>query len=682
LNPAGHHLTNLFLHIINALLLLGLLVRMTGRLWPSAFVAALFALHPLHVEAVAWASERKELLSTFFGLLSMCAYAGYARRGDVGCYLLTAIFLALGLMAKPMLVTLPLLFLLLDYWPLGRTRFHPSEELVCPKQSISHLLIEKIPLLVLSALSSVVTFVVRESGTAIPIQLRAANAVVSYVRYIGKTVWPANFSVLYPHPNLPGGTPWAEWQVAGAGLLLLVITVLVIRARRQRYAVVGWLWYLGALVPVIGLVQVGPQAMADRYTYLPLIGLFIIIGYGGADLASRWASRRIWVGRIARVSVVAVLVACVASSWLQTRHLHDSVALYEHALKVNPSNPTMHYKLGKSFKARGQRAEAADHYRQALDINPRYVKAHVNLGKVLASLDLLDEAIGHYREALRIQPDLAEAHGSLASALVSQGKPDEAILHCRRALQIKPDYAEAHHSLGRALRKRGRLDEAISHYLEALALKPDLAGVYYSLGLALESKGSADEAVYYYRRALGIKPDYAEAHYDLGILLGLQGQWDEAIHHYRQALGIHPDYAKAHNNLGVVLASQGKLDEAIGHYRQAVWIEPDFADAYYNLGTLLLSQGKLDEAIKQYREALRASPDYAAAHHNLGVALESQGMLDEAILHYRRAVQRNPAFARAHTNEEVLLKIRDGLEHTPRARQASLSARPEPGEDR
>jgi tetratricopeptide (TPR) repeat protein len=665
LNPAGHHLTNVLLHIVNTLLLLGLLVHMTGRLWPSAFVAALFALHPLHVEAVVWVSERKELLSTLFGLLAMWAYVGYARRGDIGRYLLAATLLALGLMARPMLVTLPFVFLLLDYWPLKRTRFGPSDELICPKRSISHLLIEKVPLLVLSALSSIATLIAQEPGTGIAIRLGAANAVVSYVRYLGKMIWPAKLSVLYPHPDLPGGAPWTEWQVAGAVLLLLVITVLVIWTRRQRYALVGWLWYLGTLVPVIGLVQVGRQAMADRYTYLPLIGLFIIVGYGGGDLISRWSSRPIWVRRIARVSVFAVLVACVASSWSQTRHWRDSVALFEHALEVNPRNPTMHYNLGNSLKARGERAEAADHYRQALEINPRYFKAHTNLGNVLASLDLLDEAIEHYREALSIKPDLPEAHSSLASALVLQGKPAEAILHCRQALQIKPDFAEAHHILGSALRSQGRLDEAISHYLKAVRLKPDLADAYYNLGLVLGLTGNPDEAIYYCRQALAIEPDLPEAHYNLGLVLGSQGQLDEAIRHYRQALATKPNYAKAHNNLGVVLVSQGKLDEAIRHYRQAVWVEPDFADAYYNLGTLLLSQGQLAEAIAQYREALRTNPDYAAAHHNLGVALESQGMLDEAILHYRRAVQLNPSFAKAHNNRDVELKIRDGLEGTP-----------------
>jgi tetratricopeptide (TPR) repeat protein len=631
MNPAGHHLTNVVLHILNTLLLLGLLSHMTGRLWPSTFVAALFALHPLHVEAVAWVSERKELLSTFFGLLSMWAYVGYARRGGVGRYLLTAVLLALGLMAKPMLVTLPLVFLLLDYWPLQRTPFGPSDEIIFPKRSISRLLLEKVPLLALSALSSVVTLIVQAPGDAIPIKLRAANALVSYVRYMGKMVWPGELSALYPHPNLPGGIPWAAWQVAAAGLLLLVITLCVIWAVRRRYALVGWLWYLGTLVPVIGLAQVGREAMADRYTYLPLIGLFIVIAWGGADLISSWPSRQLWVRRVVQVGVAAVLVACMAFSWLQVRYWRDSFALYEHALVLNPENSTMHYNLGNTFKSRGDLDEAISHYRQALAINPRYVKAHNNLGKALHAQDQLDEAIRHYREALRIKPGFFEGHCNLGMSLESQGKLDEAVLHYRQALYIEPDYAIAHYNLASALRSQGKPDEAIRHY----------------------------------DGALRIEPDFAEGHYNLGLVLVAQGQLDAAIHHYRQALAIEPDYAKAHNNLGVVLASQGRPDAAIQYFRQALRVEPDFADAHYNLATQLLSRDEIEEAVQHYRQALQVNPDYAAAHHNLGVALESQGKLDKAIGHYRQALQLNPAFAVAHDNRDVALRIREGLEGTP-----------------
>ena len=342
MNPAGHHVTNLVLHALNALLLAGLLSTMTGRLWESVVLAALFAVHPLHVESVAWVAERKDLLSTFFGLLSAWTYVAYTRRGGPARYALTAVFLAMGLMAKPMLVTLPLVFLLLDYWPLERMRRGAS--LVC-------LPMEKVPLLALSAASSVVTMSVQRSGGAVsgsdvlPIGQRLANALVSYVRYVGKTLWPENLSALYPHPYLPGGQPWSAWQVVGAGLVLVAITVVVFRVARRPYARVGWLWFLGMLVPVIGLVQVGRQAMADRYTYLPLTGLFLIAVWGFADLSAGLRWHRASVRRVSGLIAAAVLSAYAVAAWTQVGSWRDSITLFRRAVQTHPDNPSMHNNL-------------------------------------------------------------------------------------------------------------------------------------------------------------------------------------------------------------------------------------------------------------------------------------------------------------------------------------------------
>jgi tetratricopeptide (TPR) repeat protein len=554
-NPVGHHLTNIVLHILNALLLFGVLRVMTRAVFPSAFVAALFALHPLHVESVAWVSERKDVLSTLLGLLSMWAYVAYARRAGLGRYLLTALFLALGLMAKPMLVTLPLVFLLLDYWPLDRLRVGPevgaddreatesstAPRLAYPRRSIGHLLLEKIPLAALSAISSAVTFTVQRSqgsmqpADVVPIQLRVANALVSYVWYIGKTIWPSSLSVLYPHPNLAGGTPWAAWQVAGAAVLLLVISVLMIRVTRRRYAIVGWLWYLGTLVPVIGLVQVGYQAAADRYTYVPLIGLFIIAAWGGADLVASWQRRHPLVRPAMALAAAVVVAAAMACTWSQARYWRDAVTLYEHALEVAPRHPLMHN----------------------------------NLGFVLRSQGKLDRAIRHYRQALEVDPNFALAHNNLGNALHSQGKLDEAIRHYRRALQADPDLALAHNNMGYALQSRGKLDEAIRHYRRALQADPDLALAHNNLGFALRSQGMLDEAIRHYRRALQADPDFALAHNNLGFVLQSQGMLDEAIRHYRHALRVEPNFTLAHNNLGYALRSQGMLDEAVKHFREA-----------------------------------------------------------------------------------------------------------------
>jgi hypothetical protein len=429
LEPAGHHLTNLLLHVLNALLLFGLLERTTRRLWPSAFVAALFALHPLHVESVAWISERKDVLSTFFGLLAICAYVDYARRGEIASYVLTALLLALGLMAKPMLVTLPLLFLLLDYWPLERIGRHREGD-VYPRRPITRLILEKIPLLAISALSCAATLVAQQRVMAIqeglPIGLRLANAVVSYALYVWKAVWPSRLAAHYPHPNLPGGTPWTAWEVGGAALLLLGMTAWAIRASRQRYGIVGWLWYLGMLVPVIGLVQVGNQAMADRYTYLPLVGLFVIIAWGAAELISRWSSRQILLRRLATVCAVSMLVACIAATRSQVRYWRNSVSLLERALEVSPTNAQVHYDLGIVLGRRGRIDDAIEHYRDALRVAPGHFRAHNNLGIMLAKQGRFDEAVHHYREALRLEPRFTLARHNLSRALKAKRRRERA----------------------------------------------------------------------------------------------------------------------------------------------------------------------------------------------------------------------------------------------------------------
>ena len=653
LNAAGHHLTNLLLHVLNTLLLLALLTHMTGRLWRSTFVAALFALHPLHVEAVAWISERKELLSTLLGLLSMWAYVGYARTGGVGRYLLSAAFLALALMSKPMLVTLPLVFLLLDYWPLQRTRFgrlDPALPLRCAQRSSGLLLLEKLPLLTLSACSSIVTLAVQDPGTWLPLQQRAANGLVSYVRYLGKTFWPSDLAVLYQHPYLPGGIPWEAWQVAGAGLLLGAISIgVLLRAQRERYLPVGWLWYLGTLVPVIGVAaQVGRQAMSDRYTYLPLIGLFILVTWGGADLLARGSLRRVPIRRMLSASVVGVLAVCMVCTWVQVRHWRDSVSLFQHALAVDPRNFSMHFNLGVVLAKEDRVDEAISHYRRALQLNPRYARAHSNLGSALRKQEKLEEAIHHYREALRIKPDLADAHSNLGVALRSQGQLDAALVHYRKALLIDPDFADAHNNLANLLLSQGRTEQAVRHYRRVLRIEPDHADAHNNLGTASESQGDLAGALRHYRRAVELKPDYARAYYNLGAALALKGEFEEAIAHYQQALEHEPGFARAHNNLGVALALSGRLDEAVEHYQLATHLNPELPDPYYNLGTQLLSMGKLEESIPLYEMALALNPDYATAHHNLGIALDAQGKLGDAIYHYREALRVIPGFADAH----------------------------------
>jgi len=521
LSPGPHHLTNLLFHIANTLLLFGLLHRMTGALGRSAFVAGLFAVHPLHVESVAWVAERKDVLSTLFWMLTLSAYVAYVQRPRLRRYLVVLLFFALGLMAKPMLVTLPFVLLLLDFWPLGRMsqepdpagRWAPSRNW---RATVVPLVWEKLPLLALAVASSIVTFVVQRRGgsvvslDAIPLNLRLANALVSYVAYIGKMLWPARLAVLYPYAqSLP------RWEIAGAFLGLIIVSVAAIRGGlRHPYLPVGWFWYLGTLVPVIGLVQVGPQAMADRYTYVPLIGLFILVAWGVPDMFVHWPLG----SKALPVAAGLVISACAIAARGQVQYWESGTALWTHALEVTTGNYVAHTDLGVVLARQGRTDEAIREFREALRIKPGYAEGHNKLGRALAGQGKLDEAIAHYSEALRTDPAFAEARNNLGLALIGQGKPDEAIREFREALRIKPDSAEVHNNLGVVLAEQGKADEAIREFLEALRIEPDDAEAHNSLGIAMAKRGRTDEAIRQFLEALRIKPDYPEARRSLEYL--------------------------------------------------------------------------------------------------------------------------------------------------------------------
>jgi protein O-mannosyl-transferase len=502
LDAGAHHLTNLLFHIGNTLLLFGLLHRMTGALGRSAFVAGLFAVHPLHVESVAWVAERKDVLSTLFWMLTLWAYIEYVKRPDLRQssrrrYAAVLLFFALGLMAKQMLVTLPLVLLLLDFWPLGRVGIGPNPAGGwAPARdgwaTAGRLVWEKLPLLALAAASSIATFVIHQRGgaviilSAIPLQLRIENALVSYVVYIGKMLWPAGLAVLYPYPQ-----SLSAWSVAVAFVTLTGISVAVIwAAPRRPYLPVGWFWYLGTLVPVIGLIQVGDQAIADRYTYIPLIGLFIIVAWGVPDLLVRWPLRMVVLPKIALPAAAClVILACAITARGQLEYWEDSTTLWTHTLAVTTRNNIAHNNLGATLADQGKTDEAIAHYSEALRIKSDYADAHNNLGVALADQGKLDEAIAHYSEALRIKPCYSDAHSNLGIALADQGNLDEAIAQFTEALRINPDSAKAHNNLGVALASQGKLDEAIAQFTEALQVKPDYADARNNLELALARRG-------------------------------------------------------------------------------------------------------------------------------------------------------------------------------------------------
>jgi len=498
LSPAGHHATNVILHIANTLLVLLIFNRMTGLFWQSFCLAALFALHPLHVESVAWVAERKDVLSTFFLLLTIWCYSRYAEHPNRARYLAMFLFFILGLLSKPMVVTLPFILLLLDYWPLKRFQLKavsaapqglakvdnrtpaistskPSDGLsmtapIRSSQSLMYLIREKIPLFVLSAAACVVTLIAQHRSGAIrslediPIASRLANALISYVTYIAQMIYPLRLAVFYPYA---ANILW--WKVAGACCILIAISYIAWKtAFKHPYVLFGWLWYLGTLFPVIGIVQAGAQAMADRYTYVPLIGLFVFVIWTAFDVAENWhyGTVAILAGTMVIFSAVTIL------TWVQISYWQNSVVLFGHAVKVTPANYLAHNNLGNALMILGKNDAAIFHYTKALQINPKYADAHYNKARMLTDQDKIDEAIRHYKKAIKLSPQLKEAHYNLGLIMTQKGENSAAIRHFLQALQIDNEYAEAHNNLGVLRMQQNRIEDAIMHFQTAVRLKP------------------------------------------------------------------------------------------------------------------------------------------------------------------------------------------------------------------
>lgn len=557
LNAGGHHLTSLLIHLTSTVLLFLVFDKMTRRRWPSAFIAAAFAVHPFHVESVAWVAERKDVLCAFFWILTMGAYARYVanpQRGQYGLVLLTFI---LGLMAKPMMVTLPFVLLLLDYWPLHRFILFdqgdnpngPINGFTYPQRRFLALIVEKIPFFLLSAFFAIVTYYAQQSANAvnqlIPLSARIFNALISYITYVGKMFWPLPLSVFYPYQ-----VDRPIWQILSAGLMLGLISLQVLRkSKSYPYLLVGWFWFMGTLVPVIGLVQVGSQSMADRYTYLPSVGIFIIIAWSLADLSVKWPYRKIVLSLSAAVGLSFLMVL----TWTQVGYWQNSLSLFQHAVKVTTGNFKANDLLGFTYMEQGKLDQAIFHFREAIRIKPDYGSAHNNLGLALERQGKVNQAITQYLEAIRFQPGCSEAHYNLGIIMFRQGKPEAAIAYFNSALRINRQYAEA----------------------------------YNNLGVVLYAQGKIAEAIELYSRALEIKPLYADAHYNLANALTGEGRFDEAIEHYTKALRIKPAYDRALNNLGLAQARKGMLKEAVISFRKALTINPDLSEAKENLNKVL-----------------------------------------------------------------------------------------------
>ena len=560
MDAGPHHVTNLILHVASTLLLYLLLRRMTRDPGPSALVAALFAVHPLHVESVAWLAERKDVLSSLLLFVTIWMYLRYVEAPSSRRYLAVVAAYVLALMSKPMVVTLPFALLLLDLWPLRR--FAGSEDPAYtpragskdaaysgrrPGLQTRRIILEKIPLMALAFATSAATFVVQKQVgavanlSALPLPLRIQNALLGYVMYLWTTMWPANLAAFYPLRDI------AAWEVAGAAALLLALTGLVFAVRRTHpYVLVGWLWYLVTVAPVIGLMQAGEQARADRFMYVPIVGLFIVVAWGGRDLLLRFAVPP----RAIAAAATILVVACAWIARAQAATWSDSVTLWRHAAAVTGRNYIAYENMGQALREKGQLVEAEVNYRKALELAPAHSPGyeaviHNSLAMVLEREGKSDEAHRHFDAAVRLSPGFAEARMNLANALAAEGAFDQAIVHYRAAIELKPEYTEPRVGLGAVFLRLRRPDDALPQYREALRLDPGLAQAHNGLGLVLAMQGNDDEAMAEYREALRLKPDLPSAHLNVALLLIKRGEIPEARRQLETALSIDPTYAPA-----------------------------------------------------------------------------------------------------------------------------------------
>jgi len=639
----GHHLTNVALHAAASALLFLALRSMTGALWRSAFVAAVFAVHPLRAESVAWISERKDVLGGVFFMLTLWAYIGYTRRPSRGRGAAVALLYGLGLLSKNMLVTLPFLLLLLDWWPLRRMKgaAEATAGLQSPGIAFWGLVREKVPLFALSFGSCLATDLAPEkigSMGRVPLAVRAGNAAVSCVTYLRQLFYPSNLAIPYLYP--PGGIP--AWKTGLTLVLLAGLTALVLACRRKcPYLLVGWFWYLGMLVPVSGIVQISYYARADRYTYLPGIGLALAATWAVADWSTGWKYRRAVLGGL----MAAVAGALIMLGHRQTSYWRDNESLWTRVLACTSGNCVAYNCLGTALAAKGQNDQAIDQYRKALEIKPDYAEPRSNLGLALFNKGEKQEAIAQYREALDISPDFADARNNLGVALFDKGDKAEAIAQYRHALQIKPDYAEARSNLGVALLDKGETEQAIAQFRAALEINPQLGKTRRCLGLALLRKGDFDEAMACFQKAATASLAPFQKWLNLGDDLSQEGNVDDAIICYQKALKTNPASADACVSLGLAFFHQGQIKEAMGAWQQALEIKPDQAVVQNNLAWLLATtpEASLRDGAKAVRLARQANHLNGGANpivlQTLAAAYAETGRYGDALATARRALK-------------------------------------------
>lgn len=616
-NAGAMKWTNVAIHAASTLLLLWFLVSATGSRWRSVIVTALFALHPLRVESVAWVSERKDVLSACLGLLALCAYVQYARRPSIGRMAAVAGCYALSLLAKPTLVTFPCLLLLLDVWPLRRWQLpwmsssgasDGTSESPFAARSLKELITEKIPLLVLTAASCVVTYEAQALGGAVNsfeqvgLGVRFANAFAAVGRYLSKTFWPVDLAFFYPHAMR------IEWPVVIASAAVMVaITAAAIAIRRRSPALlVGWLWFLGTLVPVVGIVQVGGQSMADRYTYIPSIGLLIALVWIVPAQASK---SKLPTGVGAGVLAAVVALALAWQTTRQVRHWDGNHALFEHAIRVTKDNYIGHLNLGGTLVLEKKYDQAIEQFREVVRIRPGNAMGYHAYGRALADLGRDDEAIAMYRTALSIRPNYGDALCNSAPVLERAGFVEEAMRNLQQAVRVDPENATFQRALGMAYVKRGDVAKAIPPLLKSAELDPNDAGTLNNLGVALNQAGRVKDALPFLKRAVELRPKDVSNRENLTVVLVGTGDFSGASEQLRAVLAMTKDSVELRSKLAFVLARAGRTAEAAEHLEKAIELSPSEASLRNELGKVLAQSGRIDDAVKSFEEAVRLAPE-------------------------------------------------------------------------
>jgi len=671
MRAAGFHLTNVLLHIANTLLLFWVLRRYSNALYPSFFAAAIFGLHPLHVESVAWVTERKDVLSTLFWMLTIMAYLRYLELRTLRRYAVILLVFSLGLMVKPMLVTLPFVLLILDYWPLRRLsassfRLGSTKLTTSPSGQadgleradgvgLHWLIIEKIPLLILSVISSSVTFVAQKTGGSVvdlsifPLGYRIGNALVSYGDYILKMFYPMELAVFYPHP----AAGLEDWKIAASAACLFTITIVVILLEHRRYLLAGWLWYLGTLVPVIGIVQTGRQAMADRYTYIPLIGLFIMLVWFAADIIGKWRYRAVVVGITGTVLISTLAVL----TFKQVGYWRDTMTLFTHTSAITKGDYLAHSLLATRYAQSGDFDKARSELEMAMRMNVNEIDVLYNIANSLAVLGRTDEANVYYNKILAITPGDPDTYIALASMETDKHNFERAIDLYRKALEYHPESGDLHGRLGSLFYQMGQVDQAISELETAVKLKED-SKLYGNLGVAVSSKGQVQRAIQCYEKAIQLDSSNAEAHYNFGNLYLAQDKPAQAADEYVKAIKAKLNYSKAYGNLGLALSFMGKYDDAVEKFRNAITLDPNNVEARFNLAAALTDKGLIDEPVEQLHKILELLPDNNAVKDNLSALLLQKTQIEQAIAEYEQFLQVNPNDTVA---QEGLKKTKEAL---------------------